>query len=141
MAMLENFASKYAGQLTITKDAADFFCAHPTGLVARPSTLLVISTAQLQKLGVGLGLSHAFTSEMGILQAVDWLHELTLEHPTLHIITRHLEQYIVAVNGQVSTTPTPADKPIWRVRVAAAAATWWLQNPTKPFESLTSSLA
>jgi thymidine phosphorylase len=139
-AMLENFASKYSGQLTITKDAADFFCAHPTGLVARPNTTLVITTAQLQKLGTGLVVSRALTSNMGIVQAVDWLHDFTLEHPNLHVVTRHLNQYLVAVSGQVSTTAAPTDKPIWRVSVAAAAATWWLQTPTKPFESLTSSL-
>ena len=139
-AMFENVATKYTGQLSITKDAADFFCAHPTGLVARPNTLLVISTAQLQHLGTGLHAVQAFTSDMGIVQAVDWLHAFTTEHPALYIITRHLNHYIVAVQGQVSTTPVPADIPIWRVQKAAAAATWWLQNPTKPFESLTSSL-
>ncbi len=139
-AMLENFTGKYAGQLTITKDAADFFCAHPTGLVAHPSTVLVITTAQLQRLGTSLKWPHAFTSDMGIVQAVDWLHGVTTELPSVSIITRHLNQYIVAVQGQVSTTPAPADKPIWRVQKAAAAATWWLQTPTKPFEALTSSL-
>ncbi len=139
-AMLENFASRYTGQLTITKDAADFFCAHPTGLVARPGSLLVISTAQLQHLGTGLHIAHAFTSDMGIVQAVDWLHAFTTEHPTLHIITRHLNHYLVAVQGQVSTTPVPTDTPIWRVQTAAAGATWWLQTPTKTFEVLTTSL-
>ncbi len=140
-AMFENFATKYTGQLTITKDAADFFCTHPTGLVARPNTLLVISTAQLQHLGTGLHVAHAFTSDMGIVQAVDWLHLFTTEHPTVHIITRHLNQYLVAVQGQVSTTMAPTDKPIWRVQTAAAAATWWLQTPTKSFEALTTSVA
>ena len=139
-AMLENFASRYAGQLTITKDAADFFCTHPTGLVTRPGTLLVISTAQLQHLGTALHVVHAFTSDMGIVQAVDWLHEFTTAYPTLHIITRHLDHYLVAMQGQVSTTPVPTGTPIWRVQTAAAAATWWLQTPAKPFEALTSSL-
>lgn len=139
-AMFENFASRYAGLLTITKDAADFFCTHPTSLVARQSTLLVMSTAQLQRLGTGLQVVHAFTSDMGIVAIVDWLHEFTLEHPALYIITRHLDHYFVAVEGQVSTTPAPTDKPVWRVQTAAAAATWWLQTPAKPFEALTSSL-
>lgn len=136
--MLENFASKYAGQLTITKDAADFFCTHPTSLVARPATLLVISPGQLQRLGTALRMTHAFTTDMGIMQTVDWLHELTSEHSTLDIITQHQNQFIVVVNGQVSTTPAPPGKPVWRVQTAGAAATWWLQNPTKPFEALTS---
>lgn len=139
-AMLENLAGKYVGQLAITKDAADFFCTHPTSLVARPATALVISTGQLQRLGTSMHVAGAFTSDMGIVQAVDWLHLFTTEHPTLHIITRHLNQYLVAVLGQVSTTPVQTDKPVWRVQRAAAAATWWLQNPSKPFEALTSSM-
>lgn len=139
-AMFENFASKYSGQLTITKDAADYFCTRPTSLLTRPATTLVISTGQLQHLATALRRAQAFTSDLGIVQAVDWLHTFTVEHPELNIVTRHLENYIVAANGQVSTTPVPTDKPIWRVSTAAAAATWWLQTPNKPFESLTSSL-
>ncbi|MCA9327440.1 hypothetical protein KDA14_02840 [Candidatus Saccharibacteria bacterium] len=139
-AMLENFASKYSGQLTITKDAADFFCTQPTNLRERPKTLLVVSSGQLQKLASNLHWHHAFTSDLGLVQFVELLHEFTIEYSNLHILTRHLDQNIVAIAGRVSTTPAPADKPIWRVERAAAAATWWLQNPNKPFEALTTSL-
>lgn len=139
-ALFENFAGKYTGPLTITKDAADFFCTQPASLLARQATLLVISTGQLQKLGVSLHRSRAFTSDMGIVQLVALLHELTSSHPELLIITRHAGQRIVAVRGTVSTTPTPSEQTIWRVNTAAAAATWWLQNSSKPFEAITSSL-
>lgn len=139
-AMLENFAAKYHGQLAITKDAADFFCTHPTGLQTRPDTVLVISMGQLQRLGTSLHVPRAFTSSIGLVQLVELLHDFTRAHANLSIVTRHQGNYLVAVNGQVSTTAAPADKTIWRVSVAAAAATWWLQNPTKPFESLTTSL-
>jgi len=139
IAMLENFAGKYAGQLTLTQDAAEWACDHPTSLVDRSSTTVVLDTTQLQRLGTSLHVAKAFASDMGIVQAVDWLHELTLTHQNLQFITMHQNQYVVAVAGQVSTTPAD-NKKTWQVRAAADAATWWLQNPTKSFEALTSSV-
>ncbi len=140
MAMLENFGSKYTGPLTITRDTGDFFCAQPGSLRSRPNTLLVITTDQLRRLGTSLNWSHAFSSSLGIVQTVELLHVLTGEYPNLLIITYQQGEYIAAVGGQVSTTPAPSDKPVWRVDRAAAAATWWLQVPDKSFEALTTSL-
>ncbi len=139
-AMLENFASKYRGHLTITKDTADFFCTQPTSLIKRPDTLLVISMGQLQKLGANLHTHHAFASDLGLVQLVELLHEFTASHPNLFIITRHQGNNIVAVSGQVSTTPAPVDEPVWHVAIAATAATWWIQTPKKPFDSLTTAI-
>ena len=141
-AMLENFVGKYTGQLTITKDTADFFCAQPTSLQARPHltrTVLVISLGQLQKLGKSLHLSYAFTSDLGIMQLVELLHDFTVAYPHLYILTRHHDQYVIAVNGTIGTATIPGEKPIWRVSAAGSAATWWLQNPAKPFEALLTS--
>lgn len=138
VAMLENFASKYAGPLVITKDAADGFCEQPTSLMERSATTLVISTAQLQRLATSLGVAHAFTSDMGMVRAVDWLHEFTSQHP-IYIVTRYQNQFMVGVAGQVSTTPASEQK-IWRTKTAATAATWLLQTPDKPFEALTTAI-
>ena len=140
LAMLENFVGKYPGQLTITKDTADFFCTQPQSIVERMDTLLVISMGQLQKLGQALKLPYAFTSDLGMLQQVELLHDFTLAHPNLNIITRHHDQYVIAVKSRICTSPVPSDTPIWRVSSAASAATWWLQNPTKPFPALSTSV-
>ncbi|QQS19398.1 hypothetical protein IPL85_03875 [Candidatus Saccharibacteria bacterium] len=139
-AMLENFAGKYTGQLTITKDAADFFCSQSHGIISRASTLLVLSMGQLQKLGHSLKLPSAFTSDLGTVQLVELLHDLTSMYPNLHLIIRNQNHDVVAVAGHISTTPASTDKPIWRVTTAASAATWWLQNPTKAFEAITTTL-
>jgi hypothetical protein len=136
---LENFAGKYTGQLTITKDTGDFFCTQPQSIAARTDTLLVLSLGQLQKLGKSLHLSYAFTSDLGIMQLVELLHSFTTAYPNIHVITRHQNNYVVAVKGAIGTSPAPGEKPVWRVATAASAATWWLQNPEKPFEALMSS--
>jgi len=136
--LLEKFVTNYHGQLTITKDAVDYFTNAPQAVVNRPETTLVLSFAQLQKLAVSAKFSRVFTFSMGLIQLVEALHEFTLTY-SVNIIVKHLENILVATGGQISTTKLTEDKEIWRVTTAAHAATWWLQNPTKPFEAFTTA--
>lgn len=138
--VLENFLEKYSGQATITKDAADLFCVQPYTILQRPDTLLVISLGQLQKLGTATKFSRAFTSTMGLVQLVEALHEFTKRY-SLYIIVRYADQLVVAVRGQVSSTRCATDQPVWRVKTAATASVWWLQNPTKPFAAFTTAVS
>lgn len=137
--LLEKFSDKYGGQLTITKDAADYFVASPQPLLARPGTTFVISFAQLQQLGIHARFATPFTFDMGLLHLIEALHDLT-QHHAAHIVTKHLQTILVAVNGQVSTTKLGQDKDVWRVATAAQTAVWWLQNPDQAFQALSSAL-
>jgi NAD(P)H-hydrate repair Nnr-like enzyme with NAD(P)H-hydrate dehydratase domain len=137
--LIESFVSKYDGQITLTKDAADYIIATPLTLLDRPATTLVLSFAQLQKLAKNARSVTAFTFNMDLLRLVDALHEFTMQHKT-YIVTKHLGTMIVAVNGQVSTTKIDQDVDVWRVITAAKATVWWLQHPNKPFEALTTAL-
>ena len=135
---LEKFLGKFDGQITLTKDAADY--AINTSITGRPQTLLVISIAQLQKLFIKTGQNTAITFDMALTQLAHALHEFT-STTKLAVVVKHLDQMIAAVGGQVSTTPTEIDnEEAWRVKTAAYASVWWLQNPTKPFEAITTSL-
>lgn len=136
--LLEKFSTMYQGQLTITKDAADYF-ANAEKLINRPDTLLVISFAQLQKLATTVRFPQAFTFDIGLLRLIEMLHDFTAQYQTA-IITRHLDNIFVAVNGSVTTTRLESPTKVWRVKTAAHATTWWLQNPSKPLEALTTSL-
>lgn len=137
--LLEKFLTKHSGQVTLTKDAIEYITSQPSLVAERPHTLLVLSFSQLQKLTSELRFTRAFTSDMDLLRTVDTLHDLTLQFPFC-VITRHLNQTFVSVGGQVSSTPCVTDERIWRLRTAAAASVWWLQNPSMTFESLTTSL-
>lgn len=137
--LLEQFIAKYSGQLTVTKDALDYFVTAPSGLLVRPQTLLVLSFAQLQKLAAIAHFTKAFTFNMDFLRLIESLRNFTQQHQSM-IIVKHLQTIFVAVNGQVSTTKLTEDIDIWRVKTAATAAVWWLQNPSKSFEALTVSL-
>ena len=136
---LEQFITKYSGQLTVTKDAVDYFVGNPAAILTRPDTLLVLSFAQLQKIATNARFAQTFTFDMDFLRLIDLLHEFTTQH-SAHIIVRHNDTLFVAVNGQVSTTKVPDEPKVWRVKTAAHAAVWWLQNPQQAFKALTSSL-
>lgn len=137
--LLENFLEKFSGQATLTKDAADLMCSQPFSILHRPDTLLVIAMGQLRRLGTEAHFARAFTSDMGLVQLAEALHEFTKRF-SLTIITRHQGQYVVARDGQVSSTKVPDEKPLWRLATASAASVWWLQNPSKPFEALTTAV-
>lgn len=137
--LLENFLDKYEGQVALTKDAADLICQQPISALHRPDTLLVLAMGQLRQLGNASHFPRAFTTDMGLVPLVEALHEFTKRF-AVHITTRYENQYVVAVNGQVSTTPVKGEKAVWRLEAASSASVWWLQNPTKPFEALTTAV-
>lgn len=135
---IENFTTKTSKPLVITKDAVDYFYADPAKLLMRPKTTLVLSLAQLQKLAKQAKYPEPVQFSMGIAQLVEWLHQFSQTYQT-NLITYHNENIFVDVNGQVSTTQV-GDQETWRVLTASHAAVWWLQNPNKTFEALTTAV-
>jgi hypothetical protein len=138
--LIEKFLTKYSGQVTITKDATDYAVNLINQIIDRPDTLLVLTMAQLQKLFTAAHLPEAISFDMGIPRLVEVLHNLTLLHP-LTFIVKQLDHLVVASGGEVSTsTTTKGNEDFWRVAVATKASVWWLQNPGKPFEAITTSV-
>src|SRR5206468_3850311 len=130
--LLESFIKDYSGQLTLVQDTLDYFIDQSPLILNRPQTLIVPTFAQLQKLAAGQ-FATAFTSTMDFLHIIDALHELTRQYEA-HISLRHVDTIFVAVGGEVSTTkPANGDE----ISLAAYTATWWLQNPSQPFEAIT----
>lgn len=136
VAMLEKFILKYNDNLTVTDDTIDVFISNPN-LLNRKNTLLVVGMEQLRKLGISAKHSKAFVSDLGIIQLVDILHDFS-EQFGIYITTLHQNTVVLAANGQVSTT-TWSDTN-WTQTAAAKNTVWWMQNKSKPFESMTISL-
>lgn len=136
--LLEKFAAKSSGQITLAKDSVDYFTKTPQIIRSRTNTTFVLTMAQIQLLAKNLHFDKAFKFDINLLNLVELLHEFTYAHK-LNIVLKHLDTIFVAVSGQVSTTRTEyADEESWRVPTAARVAVWWLQNPTKTFEALSS---
>jgi NAD(P)H-hydrate repair Nnr-like enzyme with NAD(P)H-hydrate dehydratase domain len=137
--LLEQFLDHYEGQVTITKDAADLICQQPLSVLQRPNSVLVLSSGQLQKLGVNAHFARPFSSSAALTQLLEHLYEFTKRFEC-SIITKHNNQYIVATREAISTTPAITERKIWRLTTASAAAVGWLQQPTKQFAALTTAL-
>lgn len=135
--LLESFVTTYTGLLTITHDAVDYFREHPLLLVDREKTLIVATIAQLQKIFINTPTITPITFSMSVMQLVEALHEYTLQHPVT-LMTKHNDLLFVAYAGNVSTTKHTAE--YWRTEMSTRASVYWLQNPTKPFEAITTSL-
>lgn len=134
----EQFLKTYTGQITVTQDVIDQFRNQPELLFERPNTTIVASFSQLQKIWPTISkdkqviqYGNSLTKNVEIIQA-------TMQYLPVNLVTKHLEIVIVSVVDRVSTTPY--NKEIWRVETAGKIAVWWLQNPNKSFEALTTSL-
>lgn len=133
---IEKFLQKSAVPVVITRDAIDYIATAPQSIMQRPSTTLVLSLSQLQRLGKALRVAEPVQFSMTLMQLATWLHACTLQFP-LTIVVRHADAFCVASAGQVSTTKDSHRRKIWRLNRAVHASVWLIQNPAKPFEALT----
>ena len=130
--LLESFIDKFTGPIILANDSLDYFLSKPDALLTRPQTLLVAEFGQLQKLAAGqILIKHS----MDLNQLVAALDELSAKTKAL-IMTTHAGQVMVAAEGQVSTTPTQTTD---LIKTASYASVWWLQNPSKIIEGLTTA--
>jgi hypothetical protein len=138
--LIEKFLSKSPLPATLTKDAVEYVTSAPQTVLNRPDTLLVLSLSQLQRLGIAAKFTKSVSFGMDLLHLIEWLHEFTLEYRP-SVVVKHSENILVAVDGQVSSTHLPGEEKVWRVKTAAKAGVWWLQQNNKPFEAITTAIA
>lgn len=138
--LLEKFVSKYKGKLIITKDAIELFSNSSSLILDRSDTALIINLSQLQKLATSSKFTTPILLSMGLVLVVQALHDFSLLHPSVTIVTKELNNIIVAHNGDISSTKVSNIEDLWQIDVSTRASVFYLQNPTKPFQSITSSL-
>jgi ADP-dependent NAD(P)H-hydrate dehydratase / NAD(P)H-hydrate epimerase len=136
--LLEEFAMKYKGQLIISQDGIDYFLTNNSFLLDRENTLSVINFGKLQKLAQKNRPVPPIKFAMDLRQLVETMQLWTQEHK-VSFLTNHYEKFLVSADGKVSTTPMPDDSN-WQLELSAYAATWWLQQPQKPFDAITTSV-
>jgi NAD(P)H-hydrate repair Nnr-like enzyme with NAD(P)H-hydrate dehydratase domain len=134
--VLEQFLTKYDGLVTLIGDTLDLALQAPDLVLQRSSTLIVPTTAQLQKLLANAHQTETITATLDFLQIIERLHTISLEQQA-YMILLHKTQALISVSGKVSST---AGITTDELQLATSAAVWWLQNPTKPFEALTNSV-
>ncbi len=136
--LLDSFMGKFEGQVTVAQDSLDYFWSKNSPLIERPNTLSVVNLGKLQKLAKNNRPATPVLHNMMLADLVELLHDWTTGNPG-QVITRHTDNFIVASGGQVSTTVSPKESN-WQIELAAYASVWWLQQPQKAFEALTSAV-
>lgn len=131
--MLESFAEKYAGLLTAAGDSLDYFVPQPAKLINRSKTLLVGDIAQMQKLAAPQLIQQNADLVKLLEQISGWVSPNEIS-----VVTVHQNQVIAAYREQISTTPVKNKPDI--LNLASYAAVWLLQQPEKPFESVTCAI-
>lgn len=137
--VMENFIKNYAGALVATKDTVLAFQDNPLAALDRDQTVLVITLAELQRYASASKFSQAFTLSSPLQQFVQHLQKFSAQHQA-GIIVKRSAYIFVAYDGRVSGTQINEGMDNWRTSQATYAAVWLLQQPQKPFESLTSSV-
>ncbi len=135
--LLEQFAEHYKGQLTVTKDALELLLKQNDAILQREHTTLVMTMSDLQKAAQIRHLDEALTFEISLEVFAERIRHL-LDGLACSIMVRRHELIITAHAQMLSVTDSNPGK--WRVKAATNAAVWRLQNPEKPFESLTTSI-
>lgn len=136
--LLEELSKKFVGPLIITQDGLDYFIRNIGELTLRPDTLLVTNLSRLQKITIAGNPALIVRHSMSLHALVGLLNSWTRETGA-RILTYHNENFVYADAGMVSTTPSK-EITNWEVPLAAYAATWWLQNPTRSFEAVTAAI-
>jgi hypothetical protein len=113
-------------------DSIDYFLSHPQKLINRENTLLIASLSQLQKIASPNLIQQNADFIKVIEQVSGWASQTKLS-----VVTIHPSQALVAYQQQISTTPV--NIPAADATLAAYATVWWLQQPEKPFEALSSA--
>lgn len=137
--LLEELLQTNNTPTVITRDAVDLLKNSSEMLLARENTLLVLSFAQLQKLFQAVYYPKILTFSMQLSNLVEALHKFTITYPAA-IAVLHQQNFIVAHNGQVTTTNWQNPMAIWRGSVAAKAAAYWTWSPSSPLKATTASL-
>ena|GEM_PF-185104 len=136
--LLDELVDRYDGPLAITQDGLDYFINDVSPLTIRECTIMVTNLARLQKITMAGSPSRLIQSSMSLHALVGLLNSWTRESKA-RILTYHNENYIYAERGEVSTTPGPQINN-WEIPLAAYAITWYLQQPAKSFEAVTSAI-
>ena len=125
--------------IILTRDALDLVRHQVGEWLQNPSLCAVATFAQLQKIFQEVHYPKVLLFRMQLAQLVDALHKFTITYPA-KIITMHQNHLIVAVDGEVSTTPCDDNLIIWRGTIATRAGVYLIQHPKKPFEALTTAV-
>lgn len=134
---------KTGGKAVLTRDTVDLV-ANSAGEILQDEKLIVIASfSQLQKIFRSVFYPKVLTFNIQLSNLVENLHKFTITYQST-IAVLHQDTLIVGKDGKVVTVNLRFTKysqvSIWSGEMAVKSAINYAQNPTKPLESVVSSL-
>lgn len=133
--LIEDFLAKFKGQVTIGGDAIDIAIDNPHAVLNRDNTLLELDFSKLQKLLINSRFSRPLKSSMSIDAYIETIIEYTKRFKPI-ILSEFNGNIVVSEQGKVITTRIDTDL----YSLAAKAAVWWLQHPSKSMPAIASAV-
>lgn len=131
--LLSGFLRDYIAPLIVTDDLLQLLAHDATLLTQREQTIFVLSFSGLQALVKQSGSELGFRHDMGLRPFVLALKHLNQQlRAPLNVVFE--QQIVSAYDGKIVSTPRRVNPD--PVMLAGWMATWWLQQPTKPLETL-----
>lgn len=139
--VVEELLRSLKSRMILSCDAIEAVSNNPNSLLKRQNTTIIASFAQLQKLLRGSHYTRPITYGMDLIKLIDVLQH-TSRSVKAELVTFHQNQFLVAVDGKVSSTKvtTPYEPKSWRIELASYAACYQTWSPEKSFEALTHSV-
>ena len=132
--LLEAFVDKYSGLLCVAGDSLDYFTQRSDQITKRGDTLLVGDLSSIQKLAQP---NVAIQQTADLVQILNKLSIFT-SGIKASVVTTASSKIIVAVGDKVSTTAAKDNRV--EPELAVYVSVWYMQQPGKPIESLTSAI-
>lgn len=134
-ALVESFVDRSHKLLTLSGDSVSIVSQTPTVLTSK-ELVLPVELNQLSHLLKAVRYPMAARSDIDFFQMAELIHSLTQSYPWT-VITIHLGNVFVGYQGEVSTTPLGN---ITLTQAAAASTVWRMQQPSRPFEAMSSGV-
>jgi NAD(P)H-hydrate repair Nnr-like enzyme with NAD(P)H-hydrate dehydratase domain len=131
------FINRYRQKLVLMDDMLHTLSADIDTLIKRPNTLWVVSSGELKSLVQHSKTDLFFKNEMGLMPFVKGLDKLskTTKQPVVSVYEKTV---VVAADNRVTTTECSKKPDIQAL--GAWCSVWWLQQPDKLLESLTTAV-
>lgn len=132
--LLEDILDKYQGWIIISKEGLESFVCSYQKLLHRPQTVICLDQNNLRDLAIEQKSEIAITSDISKSNMAKFLHQTSSKNPVSYTIFEQNDGSVwVSHKGNVAES-TDADFN------SAKSSVWLIQQPSKPFASLVSSM-
>ncbi len=133
--MVESLVRQLEQRVIITEDAIEILRFSPALITGNPQALVVVTMRGLFALANHHHLPIAIKPHAGVVGKLEILAQLASISRCAYVVFDR--EVMVSTSGKISLTPLAQPLSSWPAAAIGVGATLWLQQPSKPFEALT----